>query len=51
MLSAHSSSHIAQTLHVIKVGDLLQPVAKIVGDVTRDLHKLIDPKVSVFWSP
>ena len=29
-----------------KVGDLLQPVAKLVGDVTRDLHKLIDPKVS-----
>ena len=30
---------------MIKVGDLLQPVAKLVGDVTRDLHKLIDPKV------
>ena len=28
-----------------KVGDLLQPVAKLVGDVTRDLHKLVDPKV------
>ena len=25
---------------------MLQPVAKLVGDVTRDLHKLIDPKVS-----
>ena len=28
-----------------KVGDLLQPVVKLVGDVTRDLHKLVDPKV------
>ena len=31
---------------MIKVGDLLQPVAKLVGDVTRDLHKLVDPKVA-----
>ena len=31
-----------------QVGDLLQPVANLVGDVTRDLHKLVDPKVDQY---
>ena len=36
------------TIGHFQVGDLLQPVAQLVGDVTRDLHKLVDPKVDQY---